>query len=68
METRKVSLEELKPGQTLLVGEGFETMNPGKYRVKIDKKGLYVRCINGKHYPSSQIDGGGSLIGMELIV
>lgn len=68
MQTQKVGLEELKPGKTLMVGDGFTCMNPGKYRVKIDKKGLYIRCIKGKHYLDGQVGSDGKLIGMELLV
>lgn len=68
MKVENVKLDQLKKKDILLVDNGFTCMNEGKYLVKIDKKGLYVRCIQGKHYLDGQIGDDGFLVGMKRII
>jgi len=62
-----VKFEELKPGLEILVDGGFTCMNPGKYRVKVGKKGFYLRCVEGKHYLDGQLDDNYNLVGINHV-
>lgn len=59
-----IKLDELAPGDRVLVG-GFTCVKDGStVEVQHADDGLWFRCSHGRHYLSGQLDTNGDLVGL----
>lgn len=57
-------LSEIKEGDVLVVGHGFNCLEPAtEHEVEMYAGGLFVACKYGKHFLEGQCDNNGNLVG-----
>lgn len=59
-----MKLKDITSGTIITVDDGFDCMSAGLKIVSEDEHGLFVPCIDGKHYLEGQEDLDGDLVGI----
>lgn len=61
----RLRLSDVKPGDMVMLDDGFSCMPPGRRRVETSEDGsLFVPCDEGRHYLSGQVGDDGFLVGV----
>lgn len=53
-----VKANEVNKGDIVRVDYGFTCMSDGEKVVKQDETGLFLNCLDGKHYLDGQLENG----------
>lgn len=63
----KTNISDITEGDLLVTDGGFTCISKNQTRpVKKDEEGLFINCLNGKHYLNGQTDDQGNLVGLSL--
>lgn len=62
-----MKLNDINPGDALIVDDGFTCMEPGDQKVaQMNQSGeLFVDCSDGRHFLDGQVGDDGHLVGIK---
>jgi len=65
---KQANINSIKPGDEVILDNGFTCMRAGKALVKSDGDRLFISCDDGRHYLDGQIDGDdGQMVGIYVV-